>query len=70
VFIGLLRRPGTSRPGVEPEIERRLPSSENLTIGSASKMTGVDVQRPLADGVSGRRGKPDLMHLIFCTGID
>ena len=38
---------GLSRPRIETEIERCRPSSENLTIGSASKMTGVDVNRPL-----------------------
>src|SRR6478672_1009396 len=47
VFIGLLRRPGLSRPRVEPEIERCRPSSENLTIGSVPKMTGVDLRRTL-----------------------
>jgi hypothetical protein len=47
VFIGLLRR-----PRVEPEIERCRSSSENLTIGSASTMTGVDANgshRPASD---------------------
>ena len=45
VIIGVLRRPGLSRHRVEPEIDRCRPSSENLTIGSAPKMTGVDVKR-------------------------
>jgi hypothetical protein len=45
VFIGLLRRPGLSRPQVKHEIKRCRPSSENLTIGSVPKMTGVDVKR-------------------------
>jgi hypothetical protein len=40
--FGALFGAGLSRPRVEPEIER---CSENLTIGSASKMTGVDVKR-------------------------
>jgi hypothetical protein len=43
-FIGLLRR-----PRVELETERYRPICENLTIGSASKMTGVDVKRPFDD---------------------
>jgi hypothetical protein len=45
VFIGLLRRPGVSRPRVKHEINLCRPSSENLMIGSASKMTGFDVLR-------------------------
>ena len=49
VFIGLLRRPGLSRPRVKYEIKRCRPSSENLMTRSASKMTGVDVRtKPLA----------------------
>ena len=44
VFIGLLRR-----PRVELETERYRPICENLTIGSVSKMTGVDVKRPFDD---------------------
>jgi hypothetical protein len=62
VFIGLLRRPGLSRPRVEPEIERCRPSSENLTIGSVPKMTGVDVKRSLWITAVGVSKKPSYVR--------
>ena len=47
-----LETPGLSQPRVEPEIERCRPRSENLSIGSASRMAGVDINQTL--GITAR----------------
>jgi len=54
VFIGLLRWSGLSRPRVKHEVKRCRPSSENLKLRSASKMTGVGRRADISDRVLGR----------------